>query len=106
MDSLDHPAMHMVRLKTKRLRYAAEFFAPLFPDAPVHGFLRRLARTQERLGLYNDTATADALMRDLSARPGHASGLVLGFTGARAAGIRPKILSSWKRLRRREPFWA
>ena len=106
LDSLDHPAMHMVRLKTKRLRYAAEFFAPLFPDAPVHGFLRRLARTQERLGLYNDTATADALMRDLSARPGHASGLVLGFTGARAAGIRPKILSSWKRLRRREPFWA
>jgi triphosphatase len=98
--------MHDVRLKTKRLRYAAEFFAPLFPGRDARRFLRGLTRSQDRLGLYNDTATADSLSRTLSARPGHAAGLVVGFAAARASGIRPKIARSWSRLKRREPFWS
>jgi CHAD domain-containing protein len=106
MKQLDDVAMHDVRLKTKRLRYAAEFFAPLFPGRDARRFLRGLTHSQDRLGIYNDTATADALSRALSTRPGHGAGLVLGFAAARASGIRPKITRSWSRLKRRDPFWS
>jgi triphosphatase len=89
----------------KRLRYAAEFFAPLFPGKQASRFIRRLAVLQERLGLFNDTAVAEALLRDLNSTPGHAAGLVLGFTAARGARSRPKIADAWVRLRRVDPFW-
>ena len=53
----------------------------------------------------NDTASADTLSRELSARPGFGAGLVLGFTAARGANVRPKIVRAWARFRRRAPFW-
>jgi CHAD domain-containing protein len=105
LDDLDNPALHGLRLKAKRLRYAAEFFAPLFPQKSTSRFIRRLAALQERLGLFNDTAVAETLMRDLNGKPGYAAGLVLGFTAARGVRARPKIAAAWLRFRRRDPFW-
>jgi CHAD domain-containing protein len=105
LDDHDDPGLHGVRLKAKRLRYAAEFFAPLFPEKPAVRFIRRLAALQERLGLFNDTTVAEALLRDLSGNPGYAAGLVLGFTSARRARARPKIADAWARFRRGDPFW-
>ena len=40
--------LHAIRIHGKRLRYAAEFFAPLFPRKETRRFLRRLAELQER----------------------------------------------------------
>jgi len=57
------------------------------------------------LGVFNDAAVAEALLRELNGSPGFAAGLVLGFTAARGAGVRPKIAAAWTRLRRREPYW-
>jgi len=105
LDDLDDPALHGLRLKAKRLRYAAEFFAPLFPEKPAARFIRRLAVLQERLGQFNDTTVAEALLRDLGGKPGYAAGLILGFTAARGVRARPKISSAWSRFRRRDPFW-
>jgi CHAD domain-containing protein len=105
LEELDNPGLHGLRLKAKRLRYAAEFFAPLFPGKATARFIRRLSDLQERLGLFNDTTVAETLSRELNASPGYASGLILGFTAARGAGVRPKIAAAWTRLRRREPFW-
>jgi CHAD domain-containing protein len=93
-------------LKAKRLRYAAEFFAPLFPGKHASRFIRRLAVLQERLGVFNDAAVAASLLRELNGNPGYAAGLVLGFTAARGSRSRPKIAEAWVRLRRMEPFWA
>lgn len=105
LDDLDNQALHGLRLKAKRVRYAAEFFAPLFPEKPTARFIRRLAVLQEQLGLFNDTTVAEALLRDLNGKPGYAAGLVLGFTAARGARSRQKIATAWARFRRREPFW-
>ena len=105
-EDLEGSDLHRLRLKVKRLRYAAEFFAPLFPGKHAARFIRRLAVLQERLGLFNDTAVAEALLRDLNSTPGYAAGLVLGFTAARGARSRPKIADAWVRLRRADPFWA
>jgi len=105
LDDLDDQALHGLRLKAKRLRYAAEFFAPLFPEKPTARFIRRLAVLQECLGLFNDTIVAEGLLRDLNGKPGYAAGLVLGFTAARGARSRQKIATAWARFRRRDPFW-
>ena len=105
LDDLDNPALHGLRLKAKRLRYAAEFFAPLFPEKSASRFIRRLAALQERLGQFNDTTVAEALLRDLNGKTGYAAGLVLGFTAARGVRARPKIAAAWVRFRRRDPFW-
>jgi triphosphatase len=105
LEDLDDQALHGLRLKAKRLRYAAEFFAPLFPDKATSRFIHRLAVLQERLGLFNDTTVAAGLLRDLNGKPGYAAGLVLGFTAARGARSRQKIATAWERFRRRDPFW-
>jgi triphosphatase len=105
LEELDKPGLHNVRLKAKRLRYAAEFFVPLFPEKPVARFINRLADLQERLGVFNDTYAAETLARELGGKPSYAAGLVLGFTAARGAGVKPKIVRAWTRFRRRDPFW-
>jgi CHAD domain-containing protein len=106
LDDLDGPALHGLRLKAKRLRYAAEFFAPLFPEKPAARFIRRLAVLQECLGVFNDTTVAEGLLRELNGKPTYAAGLVLGFTAARRVRVHPKIASAWARFRRRDPFWS
>jgi CHAD domain-containing protein len=100
-------ALHALRLRAKRLRYAAELFAPLHPGRPARRFLRRLAALQEELGLLNDGVVADALMHELAAFGGTAlaGGLVRGFVAGRADGARARIVRAWKRLRRCPPFW-
>ncbi len=108
LSGLAPEALHEIRLHAKRLRYAAEFFAPLFPGRETRRFLRRMAAVQERLGLLNDSTVAAALMADLP--PGgparaHATGVVRGFVAARTAGGQRKMLRSWQRFRKLEPFW-
>lgn len=105
LEQLDDPALHVLRLKAKRMRYAAEFFAPLFPRKATDRFIDRLAALQERLGVFNDTAVAEALLGQLAARPSHAAGIVLGFTAARGGRIRPRIQRAWARLADRTAFW-
>ncbi len=108
-ETLDAAALHDLRLGCKRLRYAAELFAPLWPGKPARRFLRRLAAAQEALGEANDLAVARGLVAGLlsgtpAAGPwavGVAEGLVLG----RAGGTRALALKSWEKLRDARPFW-
>lgn len=108
IDHLDPAALHLIRLRAKRMRYAAEIFAPLFPRKATARFLRRLAAVQDRLGILNDGAVADTLLTDLGATSGsraHAAGLVRGFLAARAGNARSRIARAWQRFHRLEPFW-
>jgi triphosphatase len=101
-------ALHAVRLHAKRLRYAAEFFAPLYPGNGTGRYLRRLAQLQDRLGALNDVTVATGLLGELAGNGGShafASGLVLGFAGAHANRTRGKIDSVWQKFRRQTPFW-
>ncbi len=102
------PALHDIRLQAKRLRYAAEFFSPLFPGRQTRRFLRRMGALQERLGLINDGVVAQALMAELPGRgPGraYAAGVVRGFVAARTGGGLRKLDRTWQRFLRAEPFW-
>lgn len=106
IEHLDAAALHIVRLRAKRMRYAAELFAPLYSGKATRRFLRRLAALQDRLGVLNDGAVADGLLGHLGGGRAHAAGLVRGFLAARAGGSRTKIKRAWERFRRLEPFWS
>ncbi|MDN3566585.1 CHAD domain-containing protein [Paeniroseomonas aquatica] len=111
-------ALHEVRLDAKRLRYAAELFAPLWPGKAARRFLRRLAALQEELGVANDTAVARALVASLApgaaaegsrgrggAVPGWAVGAMEGFAAGRSGRARRHALDAWDSLLQASPFW-
>ena len=99
-------ALHAVRLEAKRLRYAAELFAPLWGGKAARRFLKRLAALQEALGTVNDAAVVGALLAELDgAAPAWAAGAVEGFAAARARPARGKALSRWKDVVRTKAFW-
>jgi CHAD domain-containing protein len=97
--------LHAIRLDGKRLRYAAEFFAPLFPRRETKRFIKRMMVLQERLGVLNDGAVANGLLQDIGQMQSHAGGVVRGYVAAGGASSRDRIARSWKRFRKQEPFW-
>jgi triphosphatase len=109
IERLAPQALHLIRLRAKRMRYVAEVFAPLYPGKATRRFLRRLATLQDRLGVLNDGTVADRLLAEIHATKGvraHPGGLVRGFVAARAGDARGRISRAWQRFGRLEPFWS
>lgn len=106
LDTLPPPELHEFRKDCKRLRYAAEFFAPSFPAKAVKPFVKRLAALQTELGTLNDAVVASNLMAELGrAGSGYAGGVVEGWASAAALPARRRIAQKWKRFRAAPPFW-
>jgi CHAD domain-containing protein len=61
---LDSEALHRLRIECKKLRYATEFFAPLY-GKKMDIFAGRLRRLQDVLGLLHDCTVMKGLQRDL-----------------------------------------
>ena len=62
------PALrHALRIAAKKLRYAAEFFAPLLDGDRARDYVHALAALQDVLGRGNDAATAARLAHELAA---------------------------------------
>ena len=101
------PDLHGLRIQCKRLRYAAEFFAPLFPGRDTRRFVRRLGVLQERLGHLNDGAVAGTLMASLGHGGGRAfaAGVVRGFVAAQSQDVRAKAERSWRKFQHVPTFW-
>ena len=105
---LEPRALHAVRLRAKRLRYAAEIFATLYPVKATSRFIYRLTTVQNRLGALNDGTVARTLLDELAGTSGKlafASGIVLGFAGAHSKRARSRSVRAWQKFRRAEPFW-
>ncbi len=106
-----HPEeRHAARIAAKKLRYAAEFFASLYPGKGTRTFLRHLADLQAILGELNDIAVTESLIRDLAGnRPGKslAESLQL-FTGWNASDTMHRLEdmhSLWNSFADSKPFW-
>ena len=107
IQGLDEAALHELRLSAKRLRYAAEFFAPLWPGKAARRFLKRLSALQDGLGLANDAAMAREIVKGVEgAAPAWAVGAVEGFAVARAVRARRKAIEAWEDLIVAKPFWS
>lgn len=99
--------LHRTRILGKQMRYAGEFFAPLYRKGAVRETLTLLGQLQEVLGELNDIAVA---MPKLSAchHPGEmawAAGMVAGWHEARRPGLVARADEVWAELRRCKTFW-
>jgi inorganic triphosphatase YgiF len=90
-ESLDTESQHRVRKRLKRLRYLAEFVAPLFEkeEGDAAGrYLKALRPAQDALGEFNDEAVALALYREAVESDARAWFAVGWFTARHAAGAK------------------
>lgn len=104
------PELHRLRIAGKKLRYACEFFAGLFPAGPARAYLEALRRLQDVLGAFNDAIVTEALLRQALARasdPRLAEGasLVKEWSRRLAARRREALPEAWARFVACERFW-
>lgn len=111
LEKLDEEERHKLRIDLKALRYAIEFFSPLYPKKKVSRFLARLEDLQDLFGYLNDVISARQLHQLEGPIGGQnpasqrAIGYILGFHTARAEGTWQAARSTWKKLRTSRRFW-
>ncbi len=113
---LDPPSRHRLRIALKKLRYAAEFFAPLYPKKTVKHWLAPLKELQDQLGHLNDVAqvrgvietflTESAAGAAMQAELSAAAGLLQGFHQTRSEAVARTTHQQWKAFRATPVFWA
>lgn len=104
--------IHRLRLAIKRLRYAAEFFAPLFDatSARAKPFLKSLSRLQDQFGHINDAATGLAVLGNIRANPDAgelqaAALFVAGVAKSEAAWATREAARAFDAFLALKPFW-
>ena len=98
-------ARHAARLAAKKLRYATEFFAPLFPRKRTRDYRRALATLQEELGLWNDAAVAVRLAGEIAGTEAAATAAFSGAAAAAGAAREESLTQAWKAFADVVPFW-
>jgi triphosphatase len=101
---LEPAAQHRVRKRLKRLRYLAEFLAPLFPRRKDRNFINALKPVQDALGLYNDELMALEAYRGLAQRD-PAAWFGVGWLTARRAANAAHCQCELKEFAKAKPFW-
>ena len=101
--------LHAIRKEGKRLRYAAEFVAPLYGKTQ-HAALHLPGSPSCRKPSATSTTPPPqgVLMASLGrgADRQFAAGAVQGFVAAHLGNTRQDISDAWSKFRRQEPFWA
>ncbi|MBV9990139.1 MAG: CHAD domain-containing protein [Alphaproteobacteria bacterium] len=116
LKTLEQRDCHRLRISLKKLRYAAEFYGPLFRKKKVKTYIGHLKELQDILGEINDSGQVRAILAQLTGGDAmaprveadlfFASGLINGWHRARAARLGKSALKRWDDFRRLEPFWA
>ena len=106
-DSAADEDLHAVRIRTKRVRYAAEAVAPAV-GKKARSFAADAAELQEILGDYNDAVVAESWLRDYSTRARSsetvfAAGELAGLERAEGDAARAGWRKAWKQLASRKP---
>jgi len=87
----DDEARHEARIAAKKLRYAAEAFAPLF-DTDAKPYIKTLKQLQDQLGMLNDVAVGGELIERLRLK-GAALAAARQLQAQREAG-KPKTIKA------------
>src|SRR5690606_33236983 len=107
-EGADPASLHALRIGVKRLRYAIEFFAPLYREREARKALAILTGLQDGLGALNDLSRAGPLlMQCMDDDPAlrEAVALTGGWHGPRHAVLRRLTLQGIRRLRTIKRFW-
>jgi CHAD domain-containing protein len=107
--SLSDEARHEIRIRAKKLRYAAEMLESLFPKRGRRRFLKRCEKLQSALGALNDVHSARDLALGLAqseARPASLErqgriGFALGWKIGRREATIPVLVAKAQKARNR-----
>jgi triphosphatase len=116
LTELDPRGRHKLRIRTKKLRYAAEFFAPLCRTKRAakrrKKFLPALERLQDALGELNDIAVHEKRIAALGSHRQRSNpsrlfavGLLTGHEDARKQVAMTTATESYADLAKVKPFW-
>lgn len=98
-------ARHAARVAAKKLRYATEFFADLFPGKRMRTYRKSLARLQDVLGVLNDASVAARLAREIAGPDSNAAALLQGWAAAQATIVSGDLSQAWRDFSRAKTFW-
>ena len=95
----DVEALHQLRIEGKKLRYAADFFLPLFAD--MHGYRGQLKRLQDLLGTLNDVSVAERIVGQLlDGQRGRKlalfAGGLIGWRSRQFDGVKSELGERWQ----------
>jgi inorganic triphosphatase YgiF len=107
---LDSAERHHARVAAKKLRYAAEFFAPLFPGKRAEEYVSALSKLQGALGRLNDLTVGGRVLEEsvpAAAEPGlaHAVGIVRGWLAGSTGPELKRLREARRRFAHCAPFW-
>jgi triphosphatase len=114
---LDATRRHKLRIQTKKVRYAAEFFGRLFPGKRAakrrKRFQSALEALQDALGDLNDIAVHEELLgatgmrrRRVSRKRAFATGVLMGHEDARVDAALAAAIDAYAELAKVKRFWA
>lgn len=118
----DEEARHRLRVQTKKLRYAAEFFASLAEGRKsrkrADAMIAALKRMQDKLGALNDIAVRKSLAAEIAGRVGpgsarkqsgrdriYVAGLIAGHQEAHIGPLLDEAEKAFAAFRKVKPFW-
>lgn len=102
-EAMSNPERHRVRIGAKRLRYAAEGFAPLYRKKRMDDYLDALSKLQDDLGRANDAVVAERLLEELAA-PAPFAGFARGWLAAETRASLEGLARALKRIDRAAPW--
>lgn len=106
-DTLSVPDLHRLRIRAKKLRYAVDFFRPMFSRRGVREQAQALAALQECLGALNDAAVGSSLVQDVLGGDGAdvAAAAIAGWFAARQQQQLAALPAAWQAYAGQKPFW-
>ncbi len=102
-DEPDESEIHALRIRLKRVRYAAELAAP--DRKALRRFLADAKTLQDLLGVHQDAAVAEGRLRaatvsDAASAAAFAAGRIAERQRTRREGVRERLPVAWRRLRK------
>ena len=102
-------ALHAVRIRSKRVRYAAEAVTPVF-GKPARRFAKAASALQDVLGEHQDAVVAGAWLRRAAATTpdvAFVAGELVALEASAARSAREKWPAAWRTLSRKKlRFWS
>jgi CHAD domain-containing protein len=110
IETLENEALHQLRIDCKKLRYGAEFFAPLYGER-MKAFVHHLKDLQDLLGNLHDTAVMRDLQKDLLNRKKNRrlkryARNLLQARGEQARAVTGALRERWEGFSNAERPWA
>ncbi len=112
IETLDVNERHTMRIRLKKLRYAVEFFASLYPEGKATKFVDGLGAIQDVLGHMNDAAVARKFTDEFvavnhgdEAAVNYACGVIAGWHLGHDGEHRKTLSRQWRRFDKLTPPW-